>query len=110
MSKKKKDLSESLMASFSSMEKKTKNIQPKPERTEVIVKKRTIRSTISYQNTEHEIADKILSLLKEHGGKRGNFSDAVKIALRLCPLNKEEILKAWKETKNEDGRIIRHKV
>ena len=37
-------------------------------------------------------------------GERGKFSDAVKIALRLCPLDEKKVAAAWAEVKADDGR------
>ena len=73
-------------------------------------KNKALRSTVSYQQTEADAADEILALLKDEAGIRGGFSDAVKIALRLCPLDRDLIAQAWSDTKTEDGRVMRHKV
>ena len=67
------------------------------------------KTTVSFYPTEHEIIDKILGRLHKERGARGGFSDAVKISLRLCPLDSYKIANAWDRARAEDGRVKRHK-
>ena len=132
MGKSQNDLSESLLASFNAKSKLTEKPPQKPVEAQSAQKtpqparrlksapeglktaananlSKALRSTISYQRTEATAADDILEVLRTTKGVRGSFSDAVKIALRLCPLDEKSIQEAWEATKLEDGRVLRHK-
>ena len=66
------------------------------------------KTTVSFQADEQLQIDKILDLLLKVRRHRGGFSDAVKIALRLCPLDGEQIGRAWDMARAEDRRTKRH--
>ena len=65
------------------------------------------KTPVSFQAVEQEQIDKILDLLLKCRRHRGGFSDAVKIALRLCPLDPAVIGKAWDEARTQDRRTAR---
>lgn len=67
------------------------------------------KTTVSFYAKEQEAVDNILDLLRKARRHRGGFSDAIKIALRLCPLDPEAIGKAWDEARAADKRVLRHK-
>ena len=66
-----------------------------------------LKTTIALQAEDQRLADEVLSLLKEATGFRGGLSEAVKIAMRLCPLDKKEIARVHEEIRAADGRKAR---
>lgn len=107
-------LQEALAASFKTAtpvainEKSTETKQATPVEKEVapgsnpdVELKRT---TVVFTQVEQAQIDKILGLLLKSKRHRGGFSDAVKIALRLCPLDQEKIGQAWDEARAMDRR------
>lgn len=76
------------------------------ERIESVGVKKT---TVSFHSSEQSQVDQILDALFRIRRHRGGFSDAIKIALRLCPLDDETIAKAWDEARAQDGRVLRHR-
>lgn len=67
------------------------------------------KTTVSFHENEQDKVDLILDSLKRTRRHRGGFSDAIKIALRLCPLDDESIARAWDEARAQDQRVLRHK-
>lgn len=67
------------------------------------------KTTVSFYATEQAHVDEILDLLLKGRRHRGGFSDAVKIALRLCPKNPEDIGRAWDSARAEDKRTQKGK-
>lgn len=67
------------------------------------------KTTVSFHDTEQDKVDEILDALKRSRRHRGGFSDAIKIALRLCPLDDEAIGAAWDEARSQDQRVLRHR-
>lgn len=67
------------------------------------------KTTVSFHSSEQSQVDEILDALFRTRRHRGGFSDAIKIALRLCPLDDETIAKAWDEARAQDGRVLRHR-
>lgn len=67
------------------------------------------KTTVSFYATEQAHVDEILDLLLKCRRHRGGFSDAVKIALRLCPKSPEEIGRAWDSARAADKRTHRGK-
>lgn len=63
-----------------------------------------LTATISLHGEEQEKAVKILEVLLKLRRKGGGLSDAVKIALQLCPLDPEQIEAAWERSRAQDGR------
>ena len=78
--------------------KSTENPSVKrPER-----KKATIMLTRDDQNHIEEILD----ILYQHAGERGNLSQALRIALELCPRDHKRIQKAFNTASKKDRRIL----
>lgn len=67
------------------------------------------KTTVSFYATEQAQVDQILDLLLKSRRHRGGFSDAIKIALRLCPMSAEQIGKAWDAARASDKRTQRGK-
>jgi len=67
------------------------------------------KSTISLYPHELDVVDRILDQLRDEGRVRGGLTDAVRVALRLCPTDPKEVYKAWETSKQDDGRVVRHK-
>jgi hypothetical protein len=67
------------------------------------------KTTVSFYATEQAHVDQILDLLLKSRRHRGGFSDAIKIALRLCPMSAEQIGKAWDAARASDKRTQRGK-
>ena len=67
------------------------------------------KTTVSFHDTEQHKVDEILDALKRSRRHRGGFSDAIKIALRLCPLDDQAIGAAWDEARAQDQRVLRHR-
>lgn len=67
------------------------------------------KTTVSFHESEQDKVDLILDSLKKSRRHRGGFSDAIKIALRLCPLDDESIARAWDEARAQDQRVLRHR-
>ena len=65
------------------------------------------KTTVSLFAAEHDQVDRILDLLIKARRHRGGFSDAIKIALRLCPLDVKLIGEAWEEARADDKRTVR---
>ena len=90
----------------------TKNVLPAGEESHALIlreeKLSLKKTTVSFQADEQLQIDKILDLLLKVRRHRGGFSDAVKIALRLCPLDGEQIGRAWDMARAEDRRTKRH--
>jgi hypothetical protein len=63
-----------------------------------------LRTTISMKATEQDRVDQILEVLKKCRRYRGGVTEAINIALRLCPLDEEHIGKVWDESRAEDKR------
>jgi hypothetical protein len=62
------------------------------------------RTTISMKATEQNRVDQILEVLRRCRRSRGGTTEAISIALRLCPLDEEQIGRAWDESRAEDRR------
>ena len=76
---------------------------PKPA-TPKKAEDKIIPATVSLRSSEHDLADGILSALRK-AGVRGNFTDAIKVALRLCQTDNAEALKeAYEAGRAGDGR------
>jgi hypothetical protein len=71
--------------------------------------KGVVKTTVSFYSVEQDQVDAILGLLLKSRRHRGGFSDAVKIALRLCPLEESRIGKAWDAARALDQRTKRAK-
>jgi hypothetical protein len=71
--------------------------------------KGVVKTTVSFYSVEQDQVDAILGLLLKSRRHRGGFSDAVKIALRLCPLEENRIGKAWDAARSLDQRTKRRK-
>jgi hypothetical protein len=67
------------------------------------------KTTVSLHANEQDRVDEILDVLYRTKRHRGGFSDAVKIALRLCPLDPEAITEAWEQARAQDLRTVRHR-
>lgn len=67
------------------------------------------KTTVSFHSSEQSQVDQILDALFRTRRHRGGFSDAIKIALRLCPLDDETIANAWDKARAQDGRVLRHR-
>jgi hypothetical protein len=67
------------------------------------------KTTVSLHANEQDRVDEILDVLYRTKRHRGGFSDAVKIALRLCPLDPEAIADAWEQARAQDLRTVRHR-
>jgi len=67
------------------------------------------KTTVSFYATEQAHVDEILDMLLKSRRHRGGFSDAVKIALRLCTKSPEEIGKAWDSARAADKRTQKGK-
>jgi hypothetical protein len=67
------------------------------------------KTTVSFHESEQDKIDLILDALKRSRRHRGGFSDAIKIALRLCILDDESIGRAWDEARAQDQRVLRHR-
>lgn len=67
------------------------------------------KTTVSFHASEQSQVDQILDILFRTKRHRGGFSDAIKIALRLCPLDSESIANAWEQARAQDGRVSRHR-
>ena len=65
------------------------------------------KTTVSFYAAEHDQVDRILDLLIKARRHRGGFSDAIKVALRLCPLDVKLIGEAWDEARAADKRTSR---
>jgi hypothetical protein len=76
-----------------------------PETTGAGVKK----TTVSLHPAEQDKIDLILDALLRSRRHRGGFSDAIKIALRLCLIDDESIAQAWDQARAQDLRIARHR-
>ena len=67
------------------------------------------KTTVSLHSNEQDRVDEILDVLYRTKRHRGGFSDAVKIALKLCPLDPEAIAGAWEQARAQDLRTVRHR-
>jgi len=67
------------------------------------------KTTVSFYATDQERVDYILDTLLETRRHRGGFSDAIKIALRLCPTDPAAISQIWDEVRAGDKRTQRPK-
>ncbi len=67
------------------------------------------KTTVSFHDSEQDKIDLILDALKRSRRHRGGFSDAIKIALRLCSLDDDSIGRAWDEARAQDQRVLRHR-
>jgi hypothetical protein len=67
------------------------------------------KTTVSFYATEQAQVDMILDTLLRVRRHRGGFSDAIKIALRLCTSDPQLIGKAWDEARAADKRVQRGK-
>lgn len=65
------------------------------------------KTTVSFYAAEQAQVDRILDTLLRARRHRGGFSDAIKIALRLCPIDPAQIAKAWDEARAADRRTTR---
>ena len=82
---------------------KKKELPPIPENFGVK------KTTVSFHPAEQDKIDQILDALLRSRRHRGGFSDAIKIALRLCPIDPDEIAEAWDLARAQDLRIARHR-
>ena len=67
------------------------------------------KTTVSFHESEQDKIDLILDSLRRSRRHRGGFSDAIKVALRLCPLDDESIAQAWDAARSQDLRVARHR-
>jgi len=67
------------------------------------------KTTVSLHPAEQDTIDLILDALHRSRRHRGGFSDAIKIALRLCTIDDESIAQAWDHARAQDLRIARHR-
>lgn len=67
------------------------------------------KTTVSFHDNEQDKIDLILDSLRRSRRHRGGFSDAIKVALRLCPLDDESIAQAWDAARSQDLRVARHR-
>lgn len=67
------------------------------------------KTTVAFHSTDQDRVDAILDILLRLRRHRGGFSDAIKIALRLCPLDDAAIAEAWDQARAQDGRVLRHR-
>ncbi len=65
------------------------------------------KTTVSFYATEQAKVDDILDQLLKVRRHRGGFSDAIKIALRLCPIDPQSIASAWDDARAADKRTQR---
>lgn len=82
---------------------KKKELPPIPENLGVK------KTTVSFHPAEQDKIDQILDALLRGRRHRGGFSDAVKIAIRLCPIDLAEIAEAWDQARTQDLRVSRHR-
>ena len=78
-----------------------------PKNQKLSIKKeapKTKRSTIAFHSADLVRIGSILDNLLDGSGKRGTLSDAVKIALALCPLDRKKITKTFEHIQGQDGR------
>jgi hypothetical protein len=68
------------------------------------------KTTVTFQAEDQRLIDAILDILKNTTRHRGGYSDAVKIALRLCPLDPWKISKAFDAIRAADKRTRDKKV
>ena len=66
-----------------------------------------VRATIALKPSEVQKAEQILDLLMSSRKRRGSMSEAISIALRLCPLDGDQIGSASDENRAADRRKIR---
>ena len=73
---------------------------------------RLVRATIALKPNEAQKAEQILDLLMKSRKRRGGMSEAISIALRLCPLDVDQIGRASDENRASDRRKnkAKHKV
>ncbi len=64
----------------------------------------TRRSTIAFHSADLVRIDTVLDFLRDGTDQRGTLSDGVKIALALCPLDRNKIAKAFSKIQEQDGR------
>lgn len=67
------------------------------------------KTTVSFYAAEQAQVDRILDVLLKARRHRGGFSDAIKIALRLCPMTADEIGRAWDTARAADKRTQKGK-
>lgn len=65
------------------------------------------KTTVSFYAAEQAKVDDILDTLLKVRRHRGGFSDAIKIALRLCPIDPQSIATAWDAARASDKRTQR---
>jgi hypothetical protein len=65
------------------------------------------KTTVSFYAAEQAKVDEILDTLLKVRRHRGGFSDAIKIALRLCPIDPQSIATAWDSARASDKRTQR---
>lgn len=80
-----------------------------PAAVSIAVLRGVKKTTVSFHDKEQDKVDEILDALKRSRRHRGGFSDAIKIALRLCPLDDQAIGAAWDEARSQDQRVLRHR-
>jgi hypothetical protein len=87
-----------------------KPLKPHPEEDAFVPDFEGVKkTTVSFYATEQAHVDQMLDLLLKSRRHRGGFSDAIKIALRLCPMSAEQIGKAWDAARASDKRTQRGK-
>lgn len=79
-------------------------VSPAPAPPEPPAAPPRLNATISLHGEEQDKAVRILEILLRSRRKGGGLSDAVKIALQLCPLDPEQIAAAWDRSRAQDGR------
>ena len=67
------------------------------------------KTTVSFYSKDQDRVDYILDTLRAVRRHRGGFSDAIKIALRLCPEDPAAIARAWDDVRSADRRTQRPK-
>ena len=94
-------MNESLEAANDKIQKNTTS--PKPI-ISLKIEPKTKRSTIAFHSADLVRIGSILDTLLDGSGKRGTLSDAVKVALALCPLDRTKITKTFEYIQEQDGR------
>lgn len=91
------------------LKRSLKHPAPAPAKPETPPPPPRLTATISLHGEEQEKAARILEILLRSRRKGGGLSDAVKVALQLCPLDPEKIMAAWKRSHAQDGRSRRYR-
>ena len=68
-----------------------------------------VRTSVTMKATELGLVEQILDVLKGCRRHRGGLTEAINIALRLCPLDSTLIGQAWDEYRLTDLRVNKRK-